>query len=103
MVLLLKDKGGVSLKGPQLLHFKILETLTKVKFPEKFARRLILIKTIVSYLIIMTKKSPTKTFCLIPFLINLTHEKPFAEATPYSIIRMKIQLQLYRGEYLNIL
>ena len=50
MVLLLKYKGGVSLKGPQLLHFKNLETLTKVKFPEKFARRLILIKTILSYL-----------------------------------------------------
>lgn len=49
------------------------------------------------------QKEPFKTFCLIPFLINLTHEKPFAEATPYSIIRMKIQLQLYRGEYLNIL
>ena len=53
-------------------------------------------------MIIMPKKSPSKTFCLIPFLINLTHEKPFAEATPYSIIPMKIRLQLYR-EYLNIL
>jgi len=51
----------------------------------------------------MPKKSPSKTFCLISFSINLTYEKPFAEATPYSIIRMKIQLQLYREEYLNIL
>lgn len=52
----------------------------------------------------MPKKSPSKKFCSIPFLtkLNDTNEKPFAEATPYSIVRMKIQLQLYI-EYLNIL